>query len=63
MNVLKQSMSRRIGMALLVFSAADHVTLEQARAEHKAGYENIRFVEGGMSQWVAKGWPMVAPSK
>lgn len=25
------------------------------------GYQNIRYVEGGMSQWAAKGWPMVAP--
>ncbi len=29
----------------------------------KQGYTNIRFVEGGMSQWAAKGWPMVVPSK
>ena len=27
----------------------------------QAGYDNIRYVEGGMSQWAAKGWPMVAP--
>jgi rhodanese-related sulfurtransferase len=25
------------------------------------GYTNIRFVDGGMSQWAAKGWPMVVP--
>ena len=25
------------------------------------GYQNIRFVDGGMSQWAAKGWPMVVP--
>jgi rhodanese-related sulfurtransferase len=25
------------------------------------GYQNIRYVDGGMSQWAAKGWPMVAP--
>jgi rhodanese-related sulfurtransferase len=25
------------------------------------GYTNIRYVDGGMSQWAAKGWPMVAP--
>ena len=25
------------------------------------GYQNIRYVEGGMSQWAAKGWPLVAP--
>ena len=27
----------------------------------KRGYQNIRYVEGGMSQWAAKGWPLVAP--
>jgi rhodanese-related sulfurtransferase len=27
----------------------------------QVGYENIRYVDGGMSQWAAKGWPMVAP--
>lgn len=27
----------------------------------KRGYNNIRYVEGGMSQWAAKGWPLVPP--
>lgn len=27
----------------------------------KRGYANVRYVEGGMSQWAAKGWPMVPP--
>jgi rhodanese-related sulfurtransferase len=26
------------------------------------GYQNVRYVEGGMSEWASKGWPMVAPS-
>lgn len=26
-----------------------------------AGYSNVRFVSGGMSQWAARGWPMVKP--
>ena len=25
------------------------------------GYQNVRYVEGGMSQWAAKGWPLVGP--
>ncbi len=25
------------------------------------GYLNVRYVEGGMSLWSAKGWPLVAP--
>ena len=31
---------------------------EQLRA---AGYNNISYVNGGMSQWAARGWPMVKP--
>ncbi len=33
-------------------------TLQKLREQ---GYQNIRYVDGGMSQWAAKGWPMVAP--
>lgn len=33
-------------------------TLKKLKQE---GYTNIRYVDGGMSQWAAKGWPMVAP--
>lgn len=33
-------------------------TLEKLKAQ---GYQNIHYVEGGMSQWAAKGWPMVKP--
>ena len=31
---------------------------EQLRA---AGYSNISYVNSGMSQWAARGWPMVKP--
>lgn len=27
----------------------------------KGGYTNVRFVEGGMSAWAKRGWPMVPP--
>lgn len=27
------------------------------------GYEHVRFVEGGMSTWARRGWPMVAPGR
>ena len=32
--------------------------VEQLRA---AGYSNVSYVNGGMSQWAARGWPMVKP--
>ncbi|MEY4447158.1 MAG: putative adenylyltransferase/sulfurtransferase MoeZ [Pseudomonadota bacterium] len=34
-------------------------TLEKLNA---LGYQNIRYVDGGMSQWAARGWPMVKPN-
>lgn len=27
------------------------------------GYTNVRFVEGGMSEWVRRGWPLVKPMR
>jgi rhodanese-related sulfurtransferase len=35
-------------------------SLEKLKAQ---GYQNIRYVEGGMSEWATKGWPMVAPTQ
>ena len=26
------------------------------------GYTNIKFVQGGMSEWAQRGWPLVKPS-
>ncbi|CAD5366314.1 Rhodanese-like domain-containing protein [Rubrivivax sp. A210] len=31
------------------------------RALRERGYGHVRFVEGGMSEWKRRGWPMVAP--
>ncbi len=28
---------------------------------HAAGFTNASYVHGGMSQWAARGWPMVKP--
>lgn len=30
-------------------------------ALRQQGYKNVRFVEGGMSEWHRRGWPMVRP--
>jgi len=29
----------------------------------RAGYSHVRFVQGGMSEWVRRGWPTVAPPR
>lgn len=31
------------------------------KALRDAGFANVRFVQGGMSEWVRRGWPVVAP--
>lgn len=30
-------------------------------ALRQQGYKNVRFVEGGMSEWNRRGWPLVKP--
>ncbi|MDP2006977.1 MAG: rhodanese-like domain-containing protein [Rubrivivax sp.] len=35
-------------------------TLEALR---QRGYPNVRYVEGGMSEWARRGWPMVPPTR
>lgn len=32
-------------------------------ALHQRGYTNLQFVQGGMSEWARRRWPMVAPGK
>ena len=31
------------------------------RALREQGYGHVRFVQGGMSEWARRGWPMVKP--
>jgi rhodanese-related sulfurtransferase len=32
------------------------------KALREAGWTNVRFVDGGMSEWARRGWPMVTPT-
>jgi rhodanese-related sulfurtransferase len=32
-----------------------------AAALHERGYSHVRYVNGGMSEWARRGWPMVKP--
>jgi rhodanese-related sulfurtransferase len=42
-------------------------TQNRSRATLKAlrerGYGHVRYVEGGMSEWARRGWPMVKPGR
>lgn len=31
------------------------------QAMREAGWPHVRFIDGGMSEWARRGWPMVAP--
>jgi rhodanese-related sulfurtransferase len=33
-----------------------------AAALRERGYRNVRYVQGGMSEWVRRGWPTVKPA-
>ena len=33
------------------------------RALRERGYPHVRFVQGGMSEWTRRGWPLVKPAK
>ncbi len=32
------------------------------KAMREKGYTNVRYVQGGMSEWARRGWPMVKPA-
>ncbi|WP_119353068.1 rhodanese-like domain-containing protein [Azohydromonas sediminis] len=31
------------------------------QALHEQGYAHVRYVDGGMSEWARRGWPLVRP--
>jgi rhodanese-related sulfurtransferase len=33
------------------------------RALRERGYQHVRYVQGGMSEWARRGWPLVKPGK
>lgn len=33
------------------------------RALRERGYQHVHYVQGGMSQWASRGWPMVKPTQ
>jgi rhodanese-related sulfurtransferase len=34
-----------------------------ARALRQRGFTHVRYVQGGMSEWARRGWPLVAPGR
>lgn len=46
---------------ILLMCATQNRSAKLAEKLQAAGYTNVSFVQGGMSQWSARGWPMVKP--
>jgi rhodanese-related sulfurtransferase len=35
--------------------------IKVVKALKEAGWHNVRYVHGGMSDWARQGWPMIKP--
>ena len=46
---------------LLVICNTQNRSTKIADQLQAAGYTNVSYVQGGMSQWTSRGWPMVKP--
>lgn len=46
---------------LLIFNTQNR-SRATLRALRERGYAHVRYVDGGMSEWVRRGWPTVPPT-
>ena len=46
---------------IILMCATQNRSAKLAEKLQAAGYTNVSFVQGGMKQWSARGWPMVKP--
>jgi rhodanese-related sulfurtransferase len=46
---------------IILICATQNRSAKLAEKLQAAGYSNISYVQGGMSQWSARGWPLVKP--
>lgn len=46
---------------LLLICRTQNRSKATAAKLHEAGYRQVQFVEGGMAEWVRRGWPTVKP--
>lgn len=48
---------------LLICNTQNRSSATLRALRERGGYGHVRFVEGGMSEWVRRGWPTVAPPR
>jgi len=49
------------GKPVLLICNTQNRSSATLKALRKQGYGHVRYVEGGMSEWARRGWPMVKP--
>lgn len=48
-------------MPVLLICHTQNRSSATLKALRQSGYDHVRYVHGGMSGWVRRGWPVVAP--
>ena len=48
---------------LLICNTQNRSSATLRSLRERGGYGHVRFVEGGMSEWARRGWPMVKPAR
>ena len=48
---------------VLLICATQNRSSAIARALRQRGFTNVRYVQGGMSEWGRRGWPLVPPAR
>jgi rhodanese-related sulfurtransferase len=52
----------RADLPVLLICNTQNRSSATLRALRERGYGHVRFVSGGMSEWVRRGWPLVRPA-
>jgi rhodanese-related sulfurtransferase len=56
------SITKSKDQALILICATQNRSSRLAEQLQAAGYTKVSYVQGGMNQWAARGWPVVKPA-
>ena len=51
------------GQPVLLICNTQNRSKATLKALRERGYGHVRYVEGGMSEWARRGWPLIAPAR
>jgi rhodanese-related sulfurtransferase len=61
LNQRLQEIPTRADQPVLLICNTQNRSSATLRALRERGYAHVRYVNGGMSEWARRGWPMVKP--